>query len=182
VKRPVDSVKRWVLRALVCLLLVDAGLFAVVWNYESGHPESAQQSLDRLQDEDRKMAADVRRAQRIREQLPDVRKECDEFLNNTLLVASTGYSTIEADLGKITAAAGLPAGAVSFKQRPTDKQGILQVEVNALVDGNYSALVKFINGLERSRNLYLIDSMSLTAGNEGGARLSLVMRTYFRSG
>lgn len=179
--RPVDAVKRWVLRVLLGLLLADAGLFAVVWNYEAGHPETAQKNLDRLQDEDRKLAADVRRAQRIREQLPDVRKQCDEFLNDTLLVASTGYSTIVADLGKITATAGLPPGGVAFKQKVTDKQGIVQVEVNAVVEGDYSSLVKFINGLERSKNLYLIDSMGLTSGHEGGARLSLVMRTYFRS-
>jgi Tfp pilus assembly protein PilO len=181
VKRPVETVKRWVLRAILGLLLVDAGLYAVVWNYESGHPESSRKALNRLQNEDRELAADVRRAQRIREQLPDVRKDCDEFLNNTLLVASTGYSAIEADLGKITAAAGLPAGGVSFKQKATDKPGILQVEVNAVVEGDYSALVKFVNGLERSKNLYLIDSMSLSSGHEGGARLSLAMRTYFRS-
>jgi len=181
VNRPVETVKRWVLRAVIGLLLVDAALFAVVWNYESGHPETGQQIVDRLQDEDGKLAKDVRRAQKIREQLPDVRKDCDEFLDNTLLVASTGYSTIEADLGKITAAAGLPAGGVSFKQKATDKPGILQVEVNAVVEGDYSALVKFVNGLERSKILYLIDSMSLTSGHEGGARLSLAMRTYFRS-
>ena len=180
-KRPVDNVKRWALRAVVGLLLLDAGLFAVVWNYESGHPETAQKTLERLQEEDRNMAVDVRRAQRIREQLPDVRKDCEDFLSNTLLVASSGYSTIEADLGKITATAGLPAGSVGFKQKPTDKQGIVEVQVNAVVEGEYSALVKFINGLERSKNLYLIDSMSLSSGHERGGRLSLVMRTYFRS-
>lgn len=180
-KRPVENVKRWVLRALLALLLVDAGLGAVVWNYESGHPETGQQALERLQREDREMVADVRRAQRIREQLPDVKKQCDDFLNDTLLVASSGYSTIETDLGKITAAAGLPGGGVSFKQKPADKQGIVEVEVTAVVDGDYSALVKFINGLERSKNLYLIDSMSLNASHERGARISLVMRTYFRS-
>lgn len=179
--RPVEAVKRWVLRALAVLLLLDAGLFAVVWNYEADNPETGKETIKRLQDEDRLLAADVRRAQHIREQLPDVRNDCTEFLNTNLLAASSGYSTIEADLGKITTAAGLPAGGVSFKQKATDKSGILQVEVNAIVEGDYSALIKFINGLERSKILYLIDSMSLSAGHEHGARLSLVMRTYFRS-
>ncbi|HTQ86852.1 MAG TPA: hypothetical protein VMH81_03005 [Bryobacteraceae bacterium] len=179
--RPIENVKRWVVRVLGVLLLLDAGLFALVWRYESEQPETGQKAIERLQAEDRKMAEDVHRAQRIRQQLPDVRKDCVEFLGNTLLVASTGYSTIEADLGKITAAAGLPAGAVSFKQKPTDKEGILEVQVNAVVEGDYSSLVKFINGLERSKNLYLIDAMSLNAGHERGARLDLIMRTYFRS-
>ncbi len=179
--RPVENVKRWALRALIALLVLDAGLGAVVWDYESGHPESGQKALERLQDEDRRLAADVRRAQKIREQLPDARKQCVDFLNSTLLVASSGYSTIETDLGKITADAGLPGGSVEFKQKAADKEGIVEVEVTAAVEGEYSALVKFINGLERSKNLYLIDSMSVTAGHERGARLSLVMRTYFRS-
>lgn len=179
--RPVEAVKRWVLRALVALLLVDAGLVAVVWNYESGQSETGRKTIERLQDEDRNLDADVTRANRFREQLPRVRKDCDEFLGHTLLLASTGYSKIEADLGKITAAAGLPAGGVAFKQKPTDKQGIIEVEVNANVEGDYSSLVKFINGLERSDHLYLIDSMSLNSGSERGGRLSLVMRTYFRS-
>ncbi len=179
--RPVENVKRWALRVLIALLVIDAALAAVVWDYEYGHPESGQKTLERLQDDDRKLALDVRRAQKIREQLPDARKQCVEFLNSTLLVASTGYSTIESDLGKITAEAGLPGGAVGFKQKPADKEGIVEVEVTAAVEGDYSALVKFINGLERSKNLYLIDSMSLNAGHDRGARLSLVMRTYFRS-
>jgi len=179
--RPVERVKRWVLGAVGAFLVLDAGLFVLVWSYESDHPELGKKTLSRLQDEDRKMTADIRRAQRIREQLPDVRKDCSDFLQDTLLEASTGYSTIEADLGKITAAAGLPAGGVSFKQKPTDKQGIVEVQVNALIEGDYSELVKFINGLERSKNLYLIDSMSLNSGREHGARLSLMMRTYFRS-
>jgi hypothetical protein len=181
VTRPVENVKRWVLRSVVALLLLDASLFGIVWQFASGDSDTGQKSVERLQEQDRAMVADVRRAQKIREQLPDVRKDCDQFLGSTLLVASTGYSTIETDLGKITSGAGLPAGSVSFKQKAAEKQGIIEVEVIAVVEGDYSALVKFINGLERSKNLYLIDAMSMNAGHERGARLNLVMRTYFRS-
>jgi Tfp pilus assembly protein PilO len=181
VKRPIESVKIWVSRVLVGLLLADAALAAVVWHYESDHPEADKKYIERLQDEDRFMAADVRRAQAIREQLPDVRKACDTFQGDTLLPSSTGYSAIVADLGKITAEASLPPGGVGFKQKPSNQKGIIEVEVGAYVEGDYSALVKFINGLERSKNLYLIDSMSLSSGHEHGVRLSLLMRTYFRS-
>jgi Tfp pilus assembly protein PilO len=181
VKRPVENVKLWVRRAVALLLLVDAVLLGIVWRYSSEHPETDRKYLERLQDEDRRLTADVRSAQAIREQLPDVRRQCDTFLGDTLLLASTGYSSIVADLGKITADAGLPPGAVGFKRKPGDQKGVIEVEVSALVEGDYASLVKFINGLERSKNLYLIDSMSLNSGREHGARLSLFMRTYFRS-
>ncbi len=180
-KRPVETVKRWVLRIVAGLVLADAALAVVVWHYESAHPETARNYIERLQDDDRRMVADVRRAQAIREQLPDVRRDCDTFLDDTLLPAATGYSAIVADLGKITADAGLPPGGVGFKQKPSDQKGIIEVEVNAFVEGDYSALVKFINGLERSKNLYLIDSMSLNSGRDRGGHLNLFMRTYFRS-
>lgn len=180
-KRPIEAVKRWVFRAVAALLLADAALVAVVWQYESDHPEADKKYIERLRDEDRRMVADVRRAQAFREQLPDVRKDCDTFFDNTLLLSSTGYSAIVADLGKITADAGLPPGGVTFKQKSVEQKGIVEVEVNAAVEGNYASLVKFINGLERSKNLYLIDSMSLDSGGERGPRLSLLMRTYFRS-
>ncbi|HUJ41115.1 MAG TPA: GspMb/PilO family protein [Candidatus Acidoferrales bacterium] len=179
--RPIDAVKRWVSRVVAAILLVDAALLAVVWHYSSDHPQADKTYIARLQDQDRRMVADVRRAQAIREQLPDVKKDCNSFLEDTLLRSSTGYSAIVSDLGKVTAEAGLPPGAVAFKQKSADEKGIIEVEVTAVVEGNYASLVKFINGLERSRNLYLIDSLSLASSRETGARLSLAMRTYFRS-
>jgi len=110
-----------------------------------------------------------------------VQKDCEVFLHETLLGSSSGYSTVVADLEKIAVDAGLPQGAVSFKQKPADKQGIIEVEVTAVVEGRYAALIKYVNGLERSKNLYLLDAMGLSAGHEEGARLNLMMRTYFRS-
>jgi len=181
VTRPIENVKRWVFRFVAAILFVDAALLGIIWHYQSDHPEADQKYIESLQEQDRRMVADVRRAQSIREQLPGVKKDCNAFLDDTLLRSSTGYSAIVADLGKITAEAGLPPGAVGFKQKSAEQKGIIEVEVTALVEGNYVSLVKFINGLERSKNLYLIDSMSLTFSHDTGARLSLAMRTYFRS-
>ncbi len=75
----------------------------------------------------------------------------------------------------------LPASSVMFKQRDIEKRGIAEVELTTTVDGDYPSLVRFINGLERSQNLYLLDSLSLVAGQEGRIKLNVSMRTYFRS-
>jgi len=179
--RATETMKRWVRGAVIALVVADALLLLVVWNDSEENSPAEQRNLDRLRQENGQISSDVSRATAIKKQLPDVQKDCDAFLSNTLLVASSGYSTIVADLGKIAENAGLPPGGIGFKQKPADKQGIIEVEVNAAVEGDYTSLVKFINGLERSKNLYLLDSMSLNAGREHGARLNLVMRTYFRS-
>jgi Tfp pilus assembly protein PilO len=179
--RPMEKVKRWVRNVVAALLAADVLLLGVVWYYAIEHPEAEKRSLERLRQENKKLGADVRRATTFREELPDVQKNCESFLRDTLLVSSSGYSSIVADLGKIAADAGLPPGAIGFKQKPADKQGIIEVEVTATEDGPYVSLVKFVNGLERSKNLYLLDSMSLNSGHDRGIRLNLVLRTYFRS-
>jgi hypothetical protein len=176
-----EAVKRGVRRAMLALLIADVVLLGVVWRNASLHPEYQQRSLERLRQEHRKLGDDVRRAADIRERLPAAERQCDTFLKETLLPASSGYSTVLADLGRVAKDAGLPPGAIGFKQKEPDKQGILQVEVTAAVEGDYASLVKFINGLERSENLYLLDSLALTAGRDRGIRLSLLLRTYFRS-
>jgi len=180
VKRPIENVKVWVRNVVLAFLAADAALLGVVWYAAAEHPEVEQKRLERLRDEDKRLGADVRRAEIIRTQLPTIQKDCDEFLKNTLLVQANGYSTIVADLEKIAGDAGVPPGAITFKQKPADKQGMIEVELTAAVEGKYSSLVKFVNGLERSRNLYLLDAMSLSTG-QNGARLNLLMRTYFRS-
>jgi len=181
VNRPIEKFKRWVRNGVTALLAADALLLGVLWYNAIEHPEAEQRNLERLRQENKKLGGDVRRATTFREELPQVQKNCESFLRDTLLVSSSGYSTIVADLEKIASEAGLPPGTVGFKQKPADKQGIIEVEVTAAVDGPYVALVKFVNGLERSKNLYLLDAMSLNSSRERGIRLNLIMRTYFRS-
>jgi hypothetical protein len=181
VNRSLDALKLWVRRGVGVILLADVLLLGIIWRNESLHPEAEKQSLDRLREQHKLLTADVRRAADIRDRLPAVERQGDKFLEDTLLETSSGYSTVLADLGSISAGAGLPSGSIGFRQKEPDKQGIVQVEVTASLEGDYAALVKFINGLERSDNLYLLDSLTLSSARERGIKLSLVMRTYFRA-
>jgi Tfp pilus assembly protein PilO len=166
--------------AVGAILVVDVVLLGVLWQAAAEHPATAEKRLEQLREQNRQLAADVRRATAIREELPEVRKQCDTFLRDTLHQSSGGYSAVVADLEKVAADAGLPPGTISFRQRPADKQGIIEVQVTTGVEGSYAALVKFVNGLERSKSLYLLDSVSLSTGHDRVIHMSLQMRTYFR--
>ena len=179
--RPRTDIARLVRYLLGALLLADAILLGVIWQAAAEQPATGQKRLEQLRDENLRLAADVRRAAAIREALPDVQKQCEAFLHDALRQSSGGYSAIVADLEKIAADSGLPPGAVGFHQKPPDKQGMIEVQINAAVEGNYAALVKFVNGLERSKSLYLLDSLSLSSGRERSIRMNLLLRTYFRS-
>ncbi len=179
--RGLGGLKRWVRWGLVGVLAVDAVLLLIAWRSAASHPQSEQQALERLRERHRLLGADVRRASEIRRRLPEVERECNRFFEAELLDSASGYSSVVEDLGKIAGKAGLPANSVMFKQRDIEKRGIAEVELTTTVDGDYPSLVRFINGLERSQNLYLLDSLSLVAGQEGRIKLNVSMRTYFRS-
>jgi len=86
-----------------------------------------------------------------------------------------------ADLSDISNRAGIHTGGVTFKQRELEKRGVTEVEVTTAVEGEYPNLVRFINGLERSKNFYLLDSLTLASSAGGSIRLNLQLRTYLRS-
>mgnify|MGYP001608520988 FL=1 len=66
------------------------------------------------------------------------------------------------------------------KERPLETRGVTEVTVSATVEGDYVSVVRFINGLERSDNFYLLDSLGLASSTGGSIKLNLQLRTYFR--
>jgi hypothetical protein len=127
------------------------------------------------------LAADVRRATEIRTRLPAVQRECDDFFGAELRPATTGYSAVVSDLGALAKQAGLRTDAVTFRQHDLSSRNVVEVEVVASIEGDYPSLVSFINGLERSKNFYLLDSLQLASSTGGNLKLNLQLRTYFRS-
>lgn len=167
---------RWTLGAL---LVVDLGLAAL--NLRPGATaDSHRRQLETLQRRHDLLDADVRRATEIQKKLPGVQRECDDFFAKELRPASRGYSSVVADLGAIAKESGLKTSATTFHQQELPNRRTLEVGVDATVEGDYPSLVSFINGLERSSNFYLLDSLSLASSSAGSLKLNLQLRTYFR--
>jgi len=175
------SWKTWTSIALGVLLAVDLGLAVFLWTGGRQDPAALQADRDRLRLQARLLRADVERGEKIRESMPAAGKECDAFYQESFLDAGTGYSQIEADLGAIAEETGVKATGFSFKRRDIKERGATEIQVSATVDADYPALVRFINGLERSKNFYLLDSLRLASGTTGGIRLALELHTYFRT-
>jgi hypothetical protein len=88
---------------------------------------------------------------------------------------------VESDLEAIARKANLRTTDLKFKQKDLKDHGVTEVSIDGTVEGEYPALVQFINGLERSKNMYLLDTLSLASVSTGGIRLKMDLRTYFRS-
>jgi hypothetical protein len=166
--------------AIGAVLLANLVLLGISWRLATAPgPDAGRLSL--LQRQHDLLAADVARGHRIRAELPAVEQQCDVFFKERLPLADSGYSQVVDNLGAVARTAGLRTETISFRQQNPDARGVIAVEIGATVNGDYPSVVRFINGLERSPNFYVLDGLSLAAGSTGELKLNLRLRTYFRT-
>jgi hypothetical protein len=179
--RPWDTWKKIILSALGLLLLADLALAFVLWQASREGVDRMRAQRIRLETQAKLLKADVARGDKIRASLPTVGKDCDAFYHDAFLDSNTGYSDIESDLGNIAVKSGLRVGGLTLNQKEVKGRGVTLITISESVDGDYPAIIKFINGLERSKYFYLLNNLQLDTSNLGGIRLRLELRTYFRT-
>jgi Tfp pilus assembly protein PilO len=175
--------KQVIVVGLAILLLADGALF----HFNSRLSSPANDRQQTLTAETRQLAlvkADVERAAKIRGTIPDILKKFDQF-EGTLLPASKGSSVISEEMDEYARDAHLIVEDVQWHQKDVSGRDLTEINLDASVSGDYSGIVNFLNRLQRSKNVYIVDSLSVdSAGPEHGApgalRVSLHMRTFFR--
>lgn len=173
--------KTWVGVVLGLVLALDLALAGYLWHASSEQPEALRVQRDALALQAKKLRADVDRGNKIRASLPQAGKDCDAFYQESFLDSGTGYSRIEADLGQIASKSGVRISGYTFKQKEVKDRGVIEIHMNMDLDAEYPAIIQFINGLERSKNFYLLDNLRLTSASTGGIRLDLDLHTFFRT-
>jgi len=166
--------------ALGVILLADALLLGVLWQLNrTPHVEASD--LNRLSMLEKQYRADNTRLERFKTELPSDEKQWDEFFTTHFHPSGAGYSAISEDLGDLSRLAGLHSDSIAFHQHAADARGLMQVDINTAVEGDYDSLVQFLDKLEHSDNFYVLDSLALASSTAGKLRLNVQLRTYFRT-
>lgn len=176
--------KRIILAALAMLIIADIVL-AVYTFRQNASQQTPQQVLAREYRELELQRADIKRATSIRQRIPTIQKGFDQF-EASLLPASKGYSSLASEIGSIAGKAGVKVDDVHFHQKEVPTRGLSEVEIESTISGEYASVVRFLNGLQRSQNVYAVESLSLAQGDSaqnpsGIIRVNLHMKTYFRT-
>jgi Tfp pilus assembly protein PilO len=92
---------------------------------------------------------------------------------------------VSAELSAIANKAGLQLESRNFQQSEVKGRNLEQVEIEAVVSGSYSGVVRFLNGLQRSSNVYAVEALQAKAevgqqSRQGEVRVSMHIKTYFR--
>jgi hypothetical protein len=90
------------------------------------------------------------------------------------------YSLISDELGKVAARSGVSLADVHYETFETDLPDLEMISMSINVSGDYSRVMRFINGLERNKVFFLIDGLALADQKAGIVRLDLHLETYLR--
>jgi Tfp pilus assembly protein PilO len=175
--------RRAILAGLGLLLVADVALAVYSWNQSSA--PGMQAELDRLSRNREFYRADIKRAQDIREKIPAIQKDCDKF-EQSMFPVTSGYSSVSAELSELANKSGLRLEDTTFHQAEVQGRDLNAVEIAITVSGGYSGVVRFLNALQRSDNVYAVDGLSAkpesTLGKAvGEVRVQMRLRTYFRT-
>ncbi|MGH9717009.1 MAG: GspMb/PilO family protein [Candidatus Acidiferrales bacterium] len=173
--------KKGLAAALVLLVAADLVFVFALWRIGREGPQQMRQRRGRLAEEAALLRADVARGEKIRVALPQAGKQCDAFYNQAFFDSATGYSQIESDLDKISKDAGVQTSGLTFSQREVKGRGVTEIHVRTKVTADYPSLIRFINGVERSKDFYLLDGLKLHSANAGMVNLEIKLHTYFRT-
>jgi hypothetical protein len=179
--------KRMILAFLALLLAVD-GALAVHNSRLGARDENPEVKLKAASNRVALVKADIERASKIKARLPEVEKYFDQF-ENTLPPGGKGYSVVSQEVGEIARDTHVQVQDLKFREKEISGRNVNEIEIEALLDGDYAGIVRFLNRLQRSKNIYVVDSLGLDSASgtgpantapPGTVKVSLRLRSYFR--
>ena len=176
--------KRLILAGLAILLLADAAL-GYYYARLSDERQNPREVLAALKRRVELVRADVNRATGIRQRIPASLSRLDEF-ESSFPAATRGYSSISEELGTLAVENHLLIESQSFHQQELQGRNLTEVVIENTVTGDYAGIVRFLNALQRSKSVFIVQSLELSTSNDNNAganaplHISLQLKTYFR--
>jgi Tfp pilus assembly protein PilO len=164
--------------ALGVLLGVDAIAVGLMFSPLIGSTESRKAELSHLWGELRAKTTQVEPLNHLDQKVVLANKQIADFYKKRLPAQD---SEIPTEFGKLAVANGVTIETARYHVDDSGIPELQPVELEAGLSGNYVALAKFINALERDDMLFIINSVEL-AGQQNGIKLQMKVETYLKTG
>jgi type IV pilus assembly protein PilO len=165
--------------ALAIMAGVDLLAAAIYFSPIIGSAETRQQELNTLQTELVTKTHQVAPLKDLPQKVVLAGHQIDDFYKKRF---PTHESQVLTELGKLTSANGVSIETVKYKVKDAEVGGLEPVEMEAEFAGNYIALAKFINALERDQVFFIINSVTLGGQQQGPVKLGVKLETYLKAG
>jgi type IV pilus assembly protein PilO len=161
------------------MAVVDVIALALFFSPLVGSEASRREQLTLRWQELQQKTREVEPLRGLDKKIPMARKQIDDFFAERLPAQD---SAISADLGKVAAQSGARIASIKYMMKDPESVGVRRVEIEADLAGDYLQLVRFINGLERDKMFFLVDSVGLVGEQGGVVKLQVKLETYLKTG
>ncbi len=165
--------------ALAIMAGVDLLACVIYFSPLVGSADSRRQELNQLQTELTVKTRQVAPLQNLPQKVVVASKQIGDFYKKRFPAQD---SQIPTDFGKLAAANGVTIVQAQYPVKESGPGGLQRVEIEADLAGNYTALAKFINSLERADTFFIINSITLGGEPQGAVKLSVRLETYLKAG
>jgi hypothetical protein len=168
---------RFVARVVLgTLLLANLVVAVIAFKPFGGSAEDLMRQEESLRRELQDMQAKQARTKALVEKVQLARKEGDQFLGKYLLDRRTTMSAIEDELNRTAKEAGIKRRETAMTLEPIEGSDTLNMlTITAGFEGNYAALTKLVNLLDRSPRFLIIENM-VAAPLQGTQNLNVSLR------
>lgn len=158
---------------------VDLLLVAAYFSPLIGSADSRRQQMNMLQVELNTKTRQVEPLRNLPQKVVLANHQIADFYKVRFPAQDSGWAT---ELGKLATSEGVTIEQGKYKKLPTEAGGLQPVEIEATLSGNYVALAKFINALERDQMFFIINSITLAGEQQGPVKLGMKLQTYLKAG
>jgi Tfp pilus assembly protein PilO len=162
---------------IIALLVVDVAAAAALLTPLAGSRERREAGYTQVHNLFQQKERDAIPLRNINQKLAQASQQITSFYDQRFPARA---SDVADELTKVAQANNVRFTNIRYKTEETDIPGLYRVDVDASLAGDYVRIVKFINGLERARMFFIVDSVNLAEQQSGGVRLEMKLETYLR--
>jgi hypothetical protein len=147
--------------ALAVLAIANIAAALMVFKPWGGSAEDLAREQADLQQQLTSMQARLEKTKALVSKAEHARKDGDAFLAEYTTERRSTFSTIMAELDRVSREAGISARPVNYELTPVEgSDALYQMSISAAYEGNYTSLLKFVNLLDKSPHFLIIESMT----------------------
>jgi type IV pilus assembly protein PilO len=163
------------------VLLLGLNLFLLTRLFFAWHAASSDQSADYESEHITyvQLQSQMSHLQGLPEKVNQARDDADKFYEKRI---APNYSTMLSDLGKLETKNNVRLTRAQYTATPAIN-GLTELRIDASLSGEYTALMHFINDVEREKDnvFFIVNALTLSGQQGGMVNLRLRMTTYLRS-
>jgi len=165
--------------AIAAMVVADLIAVGVLFSPLVGSAESRRISMSELSVDLQKKTREVQPLIGLDKKIVVAKSQIGQFYQDRFAKRD---SDLASELGKLASENGVRIMQAKYKQEDPTTAGVVPVEIEGNFSGDYLQLVRFINAVERSKQFFTVDSVSLAGESTGPVKLDVKMHSFLRTG